>query len=249
MAGNMITSYVKANSIHHSYQRAVTTHDTNNWEVWLCAPIIYWLFVWLIFQIRQWKRPVSLRWTLVGQFSFASSKSPILSLFNSFFRCAITLPMTSRVMPILWRMVLRPTTILPATWVCIFDAVAPCSRYIAVLFLIQSLCFVCSHGDKLCALPKTQYTCSPALLLCNHCSLLIADIIFLVNTFMNPVRHEACSVLDGHAFQLLARQRCLPQYQLRLLVRARRYSFSSFFVCATVVVLFWVIVLACVPQF
>jgi hypothetical protein len=33
MAGDMRGSYVKANSIHHSYQRAVTTHDTNNWEV------------------------------------------------------------------------------------------------------------------------------------------------------------------------------------------------------------------------
>jgi hypothetical protein len=32
-AGNMEGSYVKANSIHHSYQRAVTTHDTQNWEV------------------------------------------------------------------------------------------------------------------------------------------------------------------------------------------------------------------------
>jgi hypothetical protein len=32
-AGNMEGSYVKANSIHHSYQRAVTTHDTHNWEV------------------------------------------------------------------------------------------------------------------------------------------------------------------------------------------------------------------------
>ena len=31
--GNMEGSYVKANSIHHSYQRAVTTHDTDNWEV------------------------------------------------------------------------------------------------------------------------------------------------------------------------------------------------------------------------
>ena len=31
--GDMEGSYVKANSIHHSYQRAVTTHDTNNWEV------------------------------------------------------------------------------------------------------------------------------------------------------------------------------------------------------------------------
>ncbi len=26
-------SYVKANSIHHSYQRACTTHGTRNWEV------------------------------------------------------------------------------------------------------------------------------------------------------------------------------------------------------------------------
>ncbi|RYG70223.1 hypothetical protein EON64_00770, partial [archaeon] len=33
MAGMMETSYVKANSIHHSYQRAVTTHDTDDWEV------------------------------------------------------------------------------------------------------------------------------------------------------------------------------------------------------------------------
>lgn len=33
MAGDMRGSYVKANSIHHSYQRAVTTHRTNNWEV------------------------------------------------------------------------------------------------------------------------------------------------------------------------------------------------------------------------
>ena len=33
MAGNMEGSYVKANSIHNSYQRAVTTHDTRNWEV------------------------------------------------------------------------------------------------------------------------------------------------------------------------------------------------------------------------
>lgn len=32
-AGDMRGSYVKANSIHHSYQRAVTTHDTHNWEV------------------------------------------------------------------------------------------------------------------------------------------------------------------------------------------------------------------------
>ena len=32
-AGDMEGSYVKANSIHRSYQRAVTTHDTNNWEV------------------------------------------------------------------------------------------------------------------------------------------------------------------------------------------------------------------------
>jgi hypothetical protein len=32
-AGNMEGSYVKANSIHHSFQRAVTTHDTDNWEV------------------------------------------------------------------------------------------------------------------------------------------------------------------------------------------------------------------------
>jgi hypothetical protein len=31
--GDMSGSYVKANSIHHSFQRAVTTHDTNNWEV------------------------------------------------------------------------------------------------------------------------------------------------------------------------------------------------------------------------
>lgn len=31
--GNMEGSYVKANSIHHSFQRAVTTHDTDNWEV------------------------------------------------------------------------------------------------------------------------------------------------------------------------------------------------------------------------
>lgn len=31
--GNMEGSYVKANSIHHSFQRAVTTHDTRNWEV------------------------------------------------------------------------------------------------------------------------------------------------------------------------------------------------------------------------
>lgn len=31
--GDMEGSYVKANSIHHSYQRAVTTHDTDNWEV------------------------------------------------------------------------------------------------------------------------------------------------------------------------------------------------------------------------
>ena len=31
--GDMEGSYVKANSIHHSFQRAVTTHDTNNWEV------------------------------------------------------------------------------------------------------------------------------------------------------------------------------------------------------------------------
>eukprot|EP01035_Chromulina_nebulosa_P037684 gene37684-50877_t len=31
--GNMEGSYVKANSIHHSFQRAVTTHDSNNWEV------------------------------------------------------------------------------------------------------------------------------------------------------------------------------------------------------------------------
>lgn len=33
MAGDMRGSYVKANSIHHSYQRAVTTHRTNHWEV------------------------------------------------------------------------------------------------------------------------------------------------------------------------------------------------------------------------
>lgn len=33
MAGNMEGSYVKANSIHNSFQRAVTTHDTNHWEV------------------------------------------------------------------------------------------------------------------------------------------------------------------------------------------------------------------------
>jgi hypothetical protein len=33
MAGDMRSSYVKANSIHHSFQRAVTTHDTRNWEV------------------------------------------------------------------------------------------------------------------------------------------------------------------------------------------------------------------------
>jgi hypothetical protein len=33
MAGNMEGSYVKANSIHHSFQRACTTHDTTNWEV------------------------------------------------------------------------------------------------------------------------------------------------------------------------------------------------------------------------
>jgi hypothetical protein len=33
MAGMMEGSYVKANSIHHSYQRAVTTHDTHDWEV------------------------------------------------------------------------------------------------------------------------------------------------------------------------------------------------------------------------
>ena len=31
--GNMEGSYVKANSIHHSFQRASTTHDTMNWEV------------------------------------------------------------------------------------------------------------------------------------------------------------------------------------------------------------------------
>ena len=31
--GFMEGSYVKANSIHHSYQRAVTTHDTQHWEV------------------------------------------------------------------------------------------------------------------------------------------------------------------------------------------------------------------------
>ena len=31
--GDMSGSYVKANSIHHSFQRAVTIHDTNNWEV------------------------------------------------------------------------------------------------------------------------------------------------------------------------------------------------------------------------
>lgn len=33
MAGDMEGSYVKANSIHHSFQRAVTTHQTINWEV------------------------------------------------------------------------------------------------------------------------------------------------------------------------------------------------------------------------
>ena len=33
MGGDMEGSYVKANSIHHSFQRAVTTHDTDNWEV------------------------------------------------------------------------------------------------------------------------------------------------------------------------------------------------------------------------
>eukprot|EP00607_Mallomonas_marina_P005433 CAMPEP_0182439766 /NCGR_PEP_ID=MMETSP1167-20130531/86632_1 /TAXON_ID=2988 /ORGANISM="Mallomonas Sp, Strain CCMP3275" /LENGTH=3836 /DNA_ID=CAMNT_0024633535 /DNA_START=462 /DNA_END=11972 /DNA_ORIENTATION=- len=33
MAGSMEGSYIKANSIHHSFQRAVTTHDTWNWEV------------------------------------------------------------------------------------------------------------------------------------------------------------------------------------------------------------------------
>jgi hypothetical protein len=32
-SGNMETSYVRANSIHHSYQRAVTTHATFYWEV------------------------------------------------------------------------------------------------------------------------------------------------------------------------------------------------------------------------
>ena len=32
-SGNLEGSYVKANSIHHSYQRAVTTHDTQHWEV------------------------------------------------------------------------------------------------------------------------------------------------------------------------------------------------------------------------
>lgn len=32
-AGNFEGNYVKANSIHHSYQRAVTTHDTSYWEV------------------------------------------------------------------------------------------------------------------------------------------------------------------------------------------------------------------------
>ena len=32
-SGNMETSYVKANSIHDSYQRAVTTHATFYWEV------------------------------------------------------------------------------------------------------------------------------------------------------------------------------------------------------------------------
>eukprot|EP01035_Chromulina_nebulosa_P018019 gene18019-23659_t len=32
-AGNMEGSYVKANSIHNSFQRAVTTHDTFYWEV------------------------------------------------------------------------------------------------------------------------------------------------------------------------------------------------------------------------
>lgn len=45
MAGNMITSYVKANSIHHSYQRACTTHDTNNWEVSFC---FYGVFVFVM---------------------------------------------------------------------------------------------------------------------------------------------------------------------------------------------------------
>jgi hypothetical protein len=33
MALNMETSYTSANSIHHSFQRAVTTHMTNNWEM------------------------------------------------------------------------------------------------------------------------------------------------------------------------------------------------------------------------
>ena len=33
MAGDMEGSYVKANSVHHSYQRTTTTHDTDNWEV------------------------------------------------------------------------------------------------------------------------------------------------------------------------------------------------------------------------
>lgn len=31
--GDMEGSYVKANSIHHSFQRAVAIHDTSNWEV------------------------------------------------------------------------------------------------------------------------------------------------------------------------------------------------------------------------
>jgi len=31
--GDMSGSYVKANSIHHSFQRAITTLGTNNWEV------------------------------------------------------------------------------------------------------------------------------------------------------------------------------------------------------------------------
>ena len=33
MRGAMQGSYVKVNSIHHSYQRCVTTHDTNDWKV------------------------------------------------------------------------------------------------------------------------------------------------------------------------------------------------------------------------
>ena len=33
MSRDMEGSYVKANSIHHSFQRAVTTHGTDNWEV------------------------------------------------------------------------------------------------------------------------------------------------------------------------------------------------------------------------